>query len=455
MKSVNCFKSILIGSLFFGIAFLIRLALSPLSNNVPPFITFFPAVAFATWFAGPIAGFIGSLFGLFGAIYFMNTPFTATLIALFMYILNCTLLIWLGNIARSTIQEIEQLVIKRTEELKNSSQFLQRIIDLVPVGIFWKDKNSLYLGCNKFHASQAGLKPEDTIGKDDIQLGWQQNADQYVSDDQYVINNNKPLLNIIEPHDNLVVRTSKVPFLDASGQIIGVLGCWLDITEQTQLTEDLQHSNEELNKFAYVASHDLKAPLRAISNLATWITEDIAKNKNVDQYVETLHNRILRMEALINGLLELSRIGRVHTDKEPIKVEEILNNIVAPYPFKIITLMPTVFGNKIRLSQVFSNLINNAFKHHPSPDQANVTVACQEFKNYYKFSVKDDGTGINPKFHKKIFEIFQTMRPKDEIESTGIGLSIVKKIIEEMNGDILLDSDLGEGATFIFTWPKT
>ncbi len=230
----------------------------------------------------------------------------------------------------------------------------------------------------------------------------------------------------------------------------------------THTMRTLEQRNEELDQFAYVTSHDLKAPLRAIANLATWIEEDLGSQlpaENAEQF-ELLKNRVHRMEGLINGLLEYSRIGRTHQSSEQVDVAALLEEVVDSLPTEGFTIMiapdmPKFQAKRSPLSQVFSNLINNAIKHHHRSD-GSVEVGVKDLGALYQFTVKDDGPGIAAAFHEKVFTIFQTLRSRDDLESTGIGLSLVKKTVLAEGGEIKIFSkgEPGEGATFQFTWPK-
>jgi len=236
------------------------------------------------------------------------------------------------------------------------------------------------------------------------------------------------------------------------------------ITVNMMLTETmsrLEQRNQELDQFAYVTSHDLKAPLRAIANLATWIEEDLEgelPEENKTQF-ELLKSRVKRMEGLINGLLEYSRVDRTHQSHERVDVadliDEIVDSISPPADFKIelAPTLPVLESKKVPLRQVFSNLITNAIKHHDRSD-GTIRISARPVDSFYEFTVADDGPGIEPTYHDKIFVIFQTLQSRDDFESTGIGLSLVQKIVRSEGGTISLDSALGEGATFRFTWPK-
>lgn len=226
-------------------------------------------------------------------------------------------------------------------------------------------------------------------------------------------------------------------------------------------TEQLEKRNQELDQFAYVASHDLKAPLRAIANLSTWIEEDLEDKLDDDtRYnMNLLRGRVHRLENLINGLLAYSRVGRITSQPEEVNVNQLLTEIIdsldIPPEFTIeaVEEMPTLFTEKTPLYQVFSNLIVNAVEHH-NRGNGKVTISAIEQEQWYEFTVSDDGRGIDPKYHQKIFTIFQTLEARDTKESTGIGLAIVKKAVENQGGKISVESQLGQGSTFRFTWRK-
>ncbi|MDG1871373.1 MAG: PAS domain S-box protein, partial [Flavobacterium sp.] len=249
------------------------------------------------------------------------------------------------------------------------------------------------------------------------------------------------------------VETTIVPFIDNTGKPYQYVAISFDITAkkmaETKLTDaliNLEKNNKELDQFAYVVSHDLKAPLRAINNLAEWIVEDMPEMPDdVRKNLGLLRGRILRMENLINGVLDYSRIGRTKIEKESIDLNELVGHIVEslipPDNYKVaISDLPIIFNAKILLYQVFSNLISNAVKYN---DKELGLISCtySSLDEFHQFTIADNGPGIEEDYHDKVFGVFQTIEARDKKESTGIGLSIVKKIIDEGGGAIHIETN--------------
>ena len=254
--------------------------------------------------------------------------------------------------------------------------------------------------------------------------------------------------------------TVKIP--DTAEDNIGGLATSLNRMTQTldASFSALEKRNQELDQFAYVASHDLKAPLRGVTTIVKWIEDELAAelSPQLHTYLDQMKGRLSRLEDLINGLLAYARVGRTAQPLEPVDVRELLSEVqelVVPPDFTlhISPDLPTLTTNRLGLQQVFTNLLSNAVKYHQR-GAGHLAVTCQDIGRCYEFRVQDDGPGIAPEYHQKIFLLFQTLRDRHTAESTGIGLSIVQKIISEQQGTIRVESAVGQGAGFIFTWPK-
>ncbi len=240
-----------------------------------------------------------------------------------------------------------------------------------------------------------------------------------------------------------------------------------DITErkraeekQAQLMHELRSANDELTNFAYATSHDLKAPLRAIGSLAQWLSTDYADRFDDEgrNHMALLLSRVKRMDRLIDGILQYSRVGRVRELPSPVDlnllVDETVDLLAPPPHVKVeVAPLPTLRIERTRAQQLFQNLLGNAIQYMDKP-QGRIAVACAEEGGQWHFRVEDNGPGIDRRHWDRVFQLFQSLKTRDSTESTGIGLSLVKKIVEMYGGRIWLDSEVSRGTTFHFTLPK-
>jgi len=377
----------------------------------------------------------------------------------------------------------------REERLRESRSLLDAIVSNVVDGVIILDEDSRIETFNPTACEMFGYQPNEVIGHkierllveaQSLTRNQQTNAKQSLMDSPPVMSgqawqtsgirkdgttfpisisvsdvqlDDRRLLAIIR--DMTEVQASQEKLQSRADELTRLT----TMLAQTNIT--LEDRNRELEQFAYVASHDLKAPLRAIANLSEWIEEDLhgqlaAENQ---RQMLLLRGRVHRMEALINGLLEYSRVGRTKAALEQVSVqvllEEVVDSLAPPDTFTIAIApnLPTFTTKVMLLRQVFANLISNAIKHHDRPD-GHITITVQEQGAFYEFSVADDGPGIDANYHTKVFVIFQTLEARDTKESTGIGLAIVKRIVEAEGGSVWIDSKEGSGATFRFTWLK-
>jgi PAS domain S-box-containing protein len=257
---------------------------------------------------------------------------------------------------------------------------------------------------------------------------------------------------------------------DTNGNAVQMIGSMQDIherkqaeVEREQLIQKLRTSNDELDQFAYIASHDLKAPLRVIDNASSWLEEDIGhKLANDDlENLQLIRSRALRMEKLLDDLLEYSRVGR-KTDARytsTVSGDELLNDALLlidkpeSFDINIDKAFANINVNLMPLLQIFVNLLSNATKHHDKTS-GTISITLDEEFEHFIFSVCDDGPGIAQEYHQKIFGMFQTLQSRDRVEGSGMGLALVKKHIDLQGGHINIESTLGKGCTFKITWPK-
>jgi PAS domain S-box-containing protein len=376
---------------------------------------------------------------------------------------------------------------KQVEEtLRASHQILNGIINAIPVRVFWKDKDLVYLGCNAIFAQDAGFAdPKDVVGKDDYQMGWRDQAELYRADDRQVIENGRPKLLIEEPQttpdgNTIVLLTSKIPLRSSEGEIIGVLGTYMDITERKRMeselrrsrdelelrvkerTQELTRKNTEMERFIYTVSHDLRTPLISVSGLLGFIKEDSEKG-DLDLMQADLriaNEAVTKMDRLLLETLELSRIGRVVSPLEDVPFVEIVEDALRQTSEKIRSKgfkvsvaqnLPVVHVDRMRITEVLVNLIENSIKYMGLQTDPEIEIGQRIDGMDRIFFVRDNGIGIDPSQHDKVFELFYKVNNGGE--GTGAGLAIVKRIIEVHGGRIWIESELGKGCTVCFTLP--
>jgi signal transduction histidine kinase len=223
---------------------------------------------------------------------------------------------------------------------------------------------------------------------------------------------------------------------------------------------EVSNAYDELERFAYVVSHDLKAPLRGIHNLITWIQDDLeGTSGEVSKNLKLLDAQGDRMSSMIDAILNYSKVTSGPLKVEKVDVQELLNEIFdelsipSEFTIKFATQLPVITSHRTKLKQVFTNLISNAVKYH-NRSNGLIEISANEKDDEFEFVVADDGPGIAPRYHKRIFEIFRAIGADTKKESSGVGLAIVEKIVKDFKGTIELESDVGKGASFKFTHPK-
>lgn len=380
-----------------------------------------------------------------------------------------TYLAYSKNAVIRRIEDSKAVLEKKNEELQELSLVASETVNSVII----TDKTGKVEWVNDGFTRLTGYSSEEITGQPNCDMLFGNKSDklirQQLADLNFEGNNfNAEIIKYRKNGEMIWVQENVTRIIDETDQLTKYIFIESDISERKKSEEkmaeylkNLEKTNKELDKFAYVVSHDLKAPLRAIGNLTGWIEEDaghllpgeVRKNFNL------IKERVGRMENLINGILDYSKAAKRNDQFELFDTGTIVKEAVeflghkSEVNFQVQDKLPMVLADKVKVQQVFMNLIGNAIKFNTKADKQ-VKISFTESGPFYQFSIKDNGPGIDPRFHDKIFVIFQTVNTRDEFESTGVGLAIVKKIIEEQGGRIWVESHAGNGATFHFTWPK-
>jgi PAS domain S-box-containing protein len=369
------------------------------------------------------------------------------------------------------------------ESLRHERYLLRTLIDNVPDYIYVKDTELRHIINNKANVELIGaLSEAETIGKTVVDYFGSEVANVFMEEDRKVLASGQPILNVEEKivgRNNEVrwLLTSKIPLIEKE-QAVGLIGISRDITERKKaelLLHDLNASlsdqasrlaasNAELERFAYVASHDLQEPLRMVRSFLQLLKKKSESQLDADshRYIDLAVEAAERMKHLISDLLEYSRIGVVQERLERVDMnvvvqralEVLRESIISSGAHMDIQPLPTVNGIKIQLGQVIQNLVSNALKYSGT-SAPQIKIEGSEEATFWRFSVSDKGIGIDPRFHDKIFVIFQRLDNQSETKGSGIGLAICKRIVESHGGKIWVESSPEEGSTFHFTISKT
>ncbi|MFT4777184.1 MAG: PAS domain S-box-containing protein [Oleispira sp.] len=359
------------------------------------------------------------------------------------------------------------LVDEMTKKVIAGEEYFRHIIEAAPCGMIITNDKGVIEKVNPQVEVLFGYREKELLGQSidllaphrfhNVHLQHRESFQKSISQCQTELED--VLYGLKKNNDEFPVELGLAHFNVDGG--VKILATVIDMTKDVAITNELKRSNKDLNEFAYVASHDLKAPLRGIMQLANWIEEDIADSvgEETKTHLKLLQSRTLRLEKLLDDLLTYSRVGYNHGEVKEIDVKEMIQNFFSlldppeGFSLNIVDPLPVFNTLVIPLEVIFRNLISNAIKHH---DKANGTISISaiEYNKYFQFTVSNDGPGIDPKHHDRIFEMFKTLRPRDEVEGSGMGLSIIKRILD-LQGEKIIVSSTGErDVSFIFTWPK-
>ena len=345
------------------------------------------------------------------------------------------------------------------------------IIANMNLGLVEVDNNENILMVNHSFSDMIGLPKEELIGKNTVDV-----IHLFEEDREKLEQHNKKRKKGISDSYEVAVKDangekrfwllSGAPRYDDAGNVVGSIGIHLDITEQKHLElqkenllQELEASNKGLQEYAHIVSHDLKSPLRSVSALATWLYDDYkdSLDENGRYNLKMMQEKIEGMDKLISGILKYSTVNNDVLDNTSVDVNQVIQEIkeIIYIPdhvsIKAKRSLPTIKADKTKIHQLFQNFLSNAVVNIDKKDGL-VEIDYKEHSTYWEFSIKDNGVGIPEEYHEKIFQIFQSIGNKER--STGIGLSIVKKIIDRYKGKVWLQSEIGKGTTFFFTLKK-
>ena len=363
-------------------------------------------------------------------------------------------------LARDVVSQLE--LRRKNFELSKLKNLYKMITENNPDLIFAKDSDFKILHANSAFLSLYREEIRDkVIGYTTLEEFGEEVAKSFLLQDKLTFEQGKTenIEKITFPNGEVrTLFTTKTRFEDHEGQAY-ILSVARDVTEREELIEMLKKSNSDLDEFAYIASHDLKAPLNAIKRLVSWIEEDASEVLSGDslEHFGMIKNRINRMNMLLKDLLDYSRVGKNDGLPQKLNLQETAKHcfelLDLPASFVIDVDDIDLVLPKLPLELALTNLMSNSIKHHHKKS-GHIKIQCKDLKHDYQISVTDDGPGIDPSLHGKIFKKFQTLKPRDEVEGSGLGLSIVEKALAIHSGKISVISDIGKGSTFIITWPK-
>ncbi|MBP86682.1 MAG: hypothetical protein CMJ64_08200 [Planctomycetaceae bacterium] len=389
-----------------------------------------------------------------------------------------------------SLQYLNEEAQHRSEELAAANQQLAReqyllnsLVDNIPDPVFFKDRDGRFIRANNAMARDAGLNdPSELVGKTDADIWVGELPSDTAEDERRILETGEPLINkeeqpIVADGPDRWVLVTKMPLRNEAGATTGIFGVARDITERKQQEQErerhsaalaeakeaLERSNADLQQFAYVASHDLQEPLRAVAGYCQLLETKLSDNPDEDVRTFLGHagDGARRMQSLISSLLDYARVETIGKEFAAVDTREVLNEALSNLQVAIresaaeVTSdrMPTVLGDRDQLARLFQNLVGNAIKFR-GDEAPRIEVVAKEDADHWRFSVRDNGIGLEPQYAERIFVIFQRLHTRSQYPGTGLGLAITKRIVERHGGQISVESKPGEGSTFFFTLPR-
>ncbi|MBC7816987.1 MAG: PAS domain S-box protein [Planctomycetaceae bacterium] len=385
------------------------------------------------------------------------------------------LMAWVGWQLVESVATAQQLRIDSClrQVAEDAATFFRSMVDHVPIGISRTDLGGHFVYVNEEFCQMFGTSADDLLGKPEREVLPQFAIDKGDSINRRIVDLGQPEERIeklmIGEHE-LYMKVIRTPVKDAQGHVVGIQALLLDVTELKRAqhglerhAQNLERSNLDLQQFAYVASHDLQEPLRAVSSYCQLIEKNYSGqlDERAIRWLQFVVNGAQRMQSLVRDLLTYARIDNkaeswitVDSNATCRQAIENLSQLIAESGAQItVAKLPIVWADGSQLEALFQNLIGNAVKFR-SERPSRVSVTAKQVESNWLFAVRDNGIGIKPEFQERVFEIFKRLQSQDQYPGTGIGLAICKRIVERYGGRIWVESQFGQGSTFYFTLPS-
>lgn len=373
----------------------------------------------------------------------------------------------------------------RNKELAAKQHELDAILSSVHPIITYKDTENRIVKVNNAFAEMVGPKPEALVGVSLYELLPQDLAKKYHEEDLEIIRSGAPKMGMVEQvttpdgSNKFWFRSNKTPIFDSDGTAIGLVIYAEDITGEMEARQQLkaseqqlrtyarqlEESNQNLQEFAYVISHDLREPLRSITAYTQLLQRQL-KNQSLStdaqEFMQFIVDAAKRMDRQINGILEYSRVGRAVLNLEKLPLGSVLETVGRNLHAQIVdtgaTLeipseLPEIAADRMQLTLLVQNLVSNALKYRKPDVPPRIRISAERQNGHWEFAVADNGLGIEPQYLENIFGVFQRLHTSSDIEGSGIGLSICRRIVQRHGGRIWVESEFGAGSTFRFTLP--
>jgi PAS domain S-box-containing protein len=375
---------------------------------------------------------------------------------------------------------------EKNKELELKNHEVENILNSIKSLISFKDSNNKFININEALAQRLGQSRSELIGTSLYDLIGYEQAKSFHDEDLQIIADGKARLNVLEnvsltknSEKSLWFRSNKTPFVDSNSKVIGIILHSEDVTEEMEAVKkneeserrlltysrQLEDSNQNLQEFAYVISHDLREPLRTVTAYTQLLKRQLKpedQTQNIQDFMHFIVDAAKRMDGQINGILEYSRVGRSDLNMESLSLYDIIDTLKRILYLQIIETNATIeiecedlmlYGDKMQLTQLFQNLISNSLKYKKPEVNPIVKINAISEGTMLKLTVNDNGIGIEEPYLENIFGVFRRLHTHTDVEGSGIGLSICRRILQRHFGKIWVESTFGEGTTFIFTLP--